>query len=447
MVTPIHKAGTTTDAANYRPISTLPVFAKLLERAAHNMVYSYLQDNSLLTNYQSGYRPLHSTSTCLIDVTNSLLQNIDKGQLTGMVFLDLSKAFDTIDHDTMLNKLQDLAFSGSAVVWFRSYLTDRSQSVCTDGVVSDPQSIAFGVPQGSLLGPLLFIIYINDLPSVVESCEIQLYADDTLLFFSSSSVSDIEDHLSEDLGHVINWLESSYLFLNYSKTKIMLIGTHQRLAKVGSFSITARNKILSRVYEFKYLGVVLDPTLSWNDHIDHITSKISSRLGILRKARKVIPREACIILYDSMVLPLFDYCSTVWGGCGATNRNYLDRLQRRAVTIIEGKKIEEHDVRLTLRWPNLEARRKYQTCLQVFKCINGLAPAYLLNQFTFSREFHSHDTRYKDLIRLPVAKTSKFQSSFKYHGAKEWNSLPSSIRNELSLPSFKTKLKNYLCYL
>ena len=147
MVTPIHKAGTTTDAANYRPISTLPVFAKLLERAAHNMVYSYLQDNSLLTNYQSGYRPLHSTSTCLIDVTNSLLQNIDKGQLTGMVFLDLSKAFDTIDHDTMLNKLQDLGFSGSAVVWFRSYLTDRSQSVCTDGVVSDPQSIAFGVPQ------------------------------------------------------------------------------------------------------------------------------------------------------------------------------------------------------------------------------------------------------------------------------------------------------------
>ena len=200
-----------------------------------------------------------------------------------MVFLDLSKAFDTIDHDTMLNKLQDLGFSGSAVVWFRSYLTDRSQSVCTDGVVSDPQSIAFGVLQGSLLGPLLFIIYINDLPSVVESWEIQLYADDTLLFFSSSSVSDIEDHLSKDLGHVINWLESSYLFLNYSKTKIMLIGTHQRLAKVGSFSITARNKILSRVYEFKYLGVVLDPTLSWNDHIDHITSKISSRLGILRK--------------------------------------------------------------------------------------------------------------------------------------------------------------------
>ena len=191
-VTPIHKAGSATDAANYRPISTLPVFTKILGRAVHTMVYTYLQENQLRSNYQSGYRPLHSTSTCLTDVTNRLLHNMDKGQLTGMVFLDLSKAFDTIDHDIMLKKLISLGFSDSAVLWFKVYLTNRSQSVCVNGVVSDPQPIPFGVPQGSILGPLLFISYINNLPSVIVDCDIQLYADDTLLFYSSNSVTDIE---------------------------------------------------------------------------------------------------------------------------------------------------------------------------------------------------------------------------------------------------------------
>ena len=203
-VTPIHKAGSATDAANYRPISTLPVFTKILGRAVHTMVYTYLQENQLLSNYQSGYRPLHSTSTCLTDVTNRLLHNMDKGQLTGMVFLDLSKAFNTIDHDIMLKKLISLGFSDSAVLWFKAYLTNRSQSVCVNGVVSDPQPIPFGVPQGSILGPLLFISYINDLQSVVVDYDIQLYADDTLLFYSSNSVTDIESCLTRNLSSIIS---------------------------------------------------------------------------------------------------------------------------------------------------------------------------------------------------------------------------------------------------
>ena len=311
-VTPIQKSGSTTDAANYRPISTLPVFAKILERTVHSMVYSYLQENRLLSKYQSGYRLLHSTSTCLTDVTNKILYNMDKGQLTGMVFLDLSKAFDTIDHDLMLNKLISLGFSDTAVIWFKTYLTNRSQSVYVNGVVSDPQSIPFGIPQGSILGPLLFITYINDLPSVSTNCDIQLYADDTLLFYNSSSIEDIESCLSADLSNVISWLDSNFLFLNYTKTKVMLLGTHQRLAKVNDFCVSANSATIGRVYQFKYLGLVLDTTLSWNDHIDHISSKISSCLGMLWKARKVIPRDACITLYNAMILPIFDYCSAVW---------------------------------------------------------------------------------------------------------------------------------------
>ena len=445
MVTPIHKSGSKADVANYRPISVLPVFVKVLERAVHSMVYHYLQENQLLSIYQSGFRPLHSTSTCLIDTTNKILQNVDKGLLTGMVFLDISKAFDTLDHDKMREKLSLLGFNDSAVIWFNNYLTDRTQSITVNGVVSDPKFIQYGVPQGSILGPLLFIIYINELPSVIQNCySIQLYADDTLLFFSCKSIARIESMLSGDLNRVISWLHSNFLSLNYSKTKIMLIGTHQRLAKVDSFNVEAQNTELDRVYKFKYLGVVLDPWLSWNDHIDYITTKISSRLGMLRKARKVVPRESCITLYDAMILPLFDYCSAVWANCGKTNCDFLDRLQRRAVSIIEGRRVQQSDVFHTLSWPSLQSRREYQICLQVFKSLHGLAPAYLLHEFNYSREFHAYNTRHRDQLRLPLAKTTKYQNSFRYNGAKTWNMLPLRLRTETSFLKFKIDLKKFL---
>ena len=188
-MTPVHKSDSTTNPANYRPISVLPVFSKILERAVHKMVYTFLQQHNLLSVYQSGFRSLHSTSTRLTDITNTLLQDIDKGN-SQAVFLDLTKAFDTLDHSVLLDKLASLGFSKASVQWFKAYLTDRTQSVVVNGSTSDPQSISFGDPQGSLIGPLLFIIYINDVPSAVKHCKIQLYADDTLLYVSSSSISD-----------------------------------------------------------------------------------------------------------------------------------------------------------------------------------------------------------------------------------------------------------------
>jgi len=171
----------------------------------------------------------------------------------------------------------------------------------------------------------------------------------------------------QDLESVINWLNSNFIFLNYSKTKVMLTGTHQRLASVDSF---------------KYLGVVLDPYLSWNDHIDYIGRKISARLGMLRKARKVIPRESCITQYNAMILPSSNYSAVIWDCCSKTNRDYLDKLQRRAASIIKGHRIPQSQVYHTFSWPSLQSRRDYLKHMLVFKCIHGLVPPYLLIEFS-----------------------------------------------------------------
>ena len=178
------------------------------------------------------------------------------------------------------------------------------------------------------------------------------------------------------------------------------------------------------------------------------TSEIKSRPAlVLRRARKVIPKEACITLFNAMVLPLFDYCCVVWDGCGQGNKNYLDRLLKRAAGIIAGCKATDTDIQQTLKWPSLQCRREHQKCIQVYKCINGLAPAYLLDDFHSSEQIHNYDTRNKDLIRLPLAKTTKFQTPFKYNAAKSWNTLPRNLRHDQSLTSFKLRVKKPLNHL
>ena len=327
----------------------------------------------------------------------------------------------------------------------RKALLAGCQSVYINGIQSDAEPILYGVPQGSVLGPLLFIMYINNLPSVTKYCKVHLYADETLLFFESSSVQAIETALSHDLNHVVGWLNQNYLMLNHSKTKVMLMGTHQKLSSVQSFTVSVNDKDLERVYKFKYLGVILDPCLTWNEHIEHIGNKISSHLGMLRRARKVILKEACITLFNAMVLPLFDYCCVVWDGCGQRNKNYLklDCLLKRAAGIIAGRKATNTDIQQTLKWPSLQCRREHQKCIQVYKCINGLAPAHLLDYFHSSEQNHNYDTRNKDLIRLPLAKTTKFQTSFKCNAAKSWNTLPRILRHDQSLTSFKLRVKKH----
>ena len=208
--------------------------------------------------------------------------------------------------------------------------------------------------------------------------------------------------------------------------------------------IDINNTCLEMVNNFKYLGVLLDRTLSWKDHVEYIGNKISSRLGMLRQGHKVLPKATCVMLYNTIVLLLFDYCSSVWDSCGSGSKVYLDKLNRCAACIIEGRTISADDLKSTLSWPSLQAYREYLKCVLIFKCLHSMAPSYLLSEFKHAHEIHSYNTRQHDLLHPPLGKTSKYQGSFRINGAHVYNTLPRNIRQIREVNEFKTKLKRHL---
>ena len=236
-VTPLFKDGPQTAVGNYRPISVIPVVMKLLERIIHDQFHDYRTYHNMFSSEQSGFRPKHSILTTLLEVSDYILKNMDAGHFVGAVFLDLKKAFDTVCYPILINKLHSFGVGGLELDWFTSYLPNRKQIIKVGTATSDMASVNFDVPQGSILGPLLFTLYINSLPLIVSNCKVNLYADDTALFYAGKSVDDIGEKLTADIGKVAVWIEESRLTLNASETKAMLFGSHIKLCKATPLNV------------------------------------------------------------------------------------------------------------------------------------------------------------------------------------------------------------------
>ena len=303
-VLPLHKEGSKLDQNNYRPISLLVVFSKIFERAMYNRVYQYLGKFSLFYKKQLGFRSKHSTIDALVELTETVCMRQQHSTIVSFV-LDLKKAFDTINHTFLLEKLERYGIRGNCWNWFNSYLSNRMQQVVINDTSSDWCEIKNGVPQGSILGPLLFLIYINDLPLVCKNVEVLLFADDTNIEAVGCSVENIKS----DLDSINFWLESTKLVLNLSKT----IQLHLKKGPENlSFQL---NKTDIKVEHYcKYLGVKIDK-FSFRDHIDHVQSKLSKQCGILEKLRHYVPRNQLISYYNSNVTPLIQYGALVYGCC------------------------------------------------------------------------------------------------------------------------------------
>ena len=321
---------------------------------------------------------MFSTETTLLEGTNESLWNIDNNLLNGVIFLDLKKAFDTMDHDILLGKLKLYGVSSQSLNWFRSYLSDRKQQTFIDGVQSDFCNITCGIPQGSILGPLLFTIYINDLPSCNLFSKPRMYADDTTLTTSAEDPCVLEHKMNYDMNLIQSWLSANKLTLNVKKTKYMLIGSQFKLSQINSdFTVKVNNTPLERVIKHKSLEVHIDESLNWGPHINTISKKISAGIAILKRVSHLITFDTGVNVYNALVMPYFNYCSAVWGKIKKGLANTLQKMQNRAARILTFSNYEVRSSVLLdeLGWERLEYVRLKQLAVTMYKIHNDLSPS------------------------------------------------------------------------
>ena len=296
-VTPIFKGGDPTELGNYRPISVLPVFSKILEKLMFKRLYAYFTNNNILYQRQFGFRKGYSTEMALLSAIDTITKSLDEKNHVIAIFLDFRKAFDTVDSDILLSKLDHHGIRGIALEWFRSYLTCRTQRVKVNNVLSKLNPITCGVPQGSTLGPLLFLLSINDLPNVLTNISSIIFADDTSLFFSGQQLHLMIPELNTQLSHLLTWLQTNRLSLNLAKTFSMLFTLSPNIYSID-LPILINNQELERVRTMKFLGVIFDDKLTWFDHINHISNKIAKSIGIINKIKHSLSKNTlCYIIH------------------------------------------------------------------------------------------------------------------------------------------------------
>ena len=446
-VTPIFKKGSKADINNYRPISVLPIINSIFERHISNCLVDYLESNSLLYNHQSGFRRLHSCQTALTKIVDNWLNAINNSETVGTVFLDLTKAFDLVNHKLLIQKLAAYKFSSSTQSWFQSYLTNRSQQVNISGKLSDPQHIAAGVPQGSVLGPLLFLIYINDLPLSIQTCILDLFADDATLSCSDPSILNLTNCLNEDLKNFQDWCIRNDMLVNVPKTKAMFIASRNAANRIleNNQDLKLSDETIHITTNEKLLGVHIDNTLSWTAQVESTIKKCSSLLHLLNRIKCYLPVPTRKLFFNSYILPHMDYCCTVWGNINCRLTDSMVKFQKRAARIILDKSIEtpSADMFAELNWMTFPDRVKFQKSVLMFKIFNNLTPSYLQDHFTLTSDVHQRPLRSttENLLYVPKPNIELFRKSLSYSESKIWNAIPDHVKQSTSIIQFK---KEYL---
>lgn len=444
-VIPVFKKGDKQNCENYRPISILPFFAKFLEKIMHDRLSSFINKTKALHPSQHGFRSGHSTFMALIDMEDKISYALDNNEYAVGIFIDVAKAFDSVNHDILIKKMNNFGIRGISNKWFRSYLESRTQTVCCNGAYSQPGIISSGVPQGSNLGPLLFLLYINDLAQISTSLYFVLFADDTSIFQSGTSWTTLVECINAELNKVNDWFVANKLTLNINKTNYIVFKSYRKIKPaIGDLSINSEP--ITKVDSVKFLGVFIDRHLSWRDHINYISLKIAKNIGIISRVAKILPKNIRLSLYNSLILPYLSYANLIWASNYVSPLQRLVILQKRAVRMIVGASRTEHSQPIfkDLNLLNLKQINTLQIALLLYSYSHNLLPASFEGYFTLNSKIHEHYTRGAELYRPIKTRTNMRKFSIKSAGPRIWNSIPVEIRNAKNKFIFKKSLKIFL---
>ncbi len=445
-VIPIYKKDDKSEYGNYRPISLLPTFSKIYEKIMHKRLYSYVINKCIIYESQYGFRQGHSTTHAVSELVENVIKGFDNKETTLAIFLHLSKAFDTIDHDILLKKLKFYGVRGQALDWFTSYLLDRQQYVSIDGHDSNKSHIKCGVPQGSVLGPLLFIIYTNDLPSNLSYCKSILFADDTNLFKTSKSLDDLFNQANLDLKIITDWFQTNQLSLNISKTHYILFTLGKQ--NTSGYHIQLAGKRIEQKRYVKFLGLTVDEHLSWKYHADCVIKRLTSALFALRRTKKLVSRDNLLTLYYSLFYSHINYGLMLWGSASKTILNKIIVMQKKAIRLITGSHYNAHTTPLFTELKVLKFEDMYDLQLSkfIFCLYQNNIPKPLQSFFSLNSDTHNYSTRNQNNPSLPLHKCNVTAMSIFSKSYKLWYCMDLYLKSSVSLSVFSYRYKKIILH-
>ena len=441
---------------NFRPVSNLPFVSKLLERVVVKQLTHYMTLNNLHESLQSAYKPFHSTESALLKVHNDIMRAMDQQNITILLLLDLSAAFDTIDHKILLSRMEShLGISGNVLKWFQSYLSERTQKVQIARTFSAEQTLIWGVPQGSVLGPVLFLIYTLPLGDVIRrhGLKLHIYADDTQIYFcfrpvSTLAIMDGIDRIQRCVLEVQEWMAANLLKLNADKTEILILGSRVQLGKfmvnsisIGSIAVPICQKPV------RNLGVMFDSMLSMEHQVVQVIKLANYHLRNINRVRDMLTMDAAKQLVHSFVTSRIDYCNGLLAGISAGLVRRIQLVQNTAARVVTRRRKFDHITQelITLHWLPVKLRIDFKVLVFVYKAIHGQAPCYLSDLLQVQQYKYS-GLRSASCLNLVVPRTKCVtfgDRAFSVYGPKLWNKLPEHIKQAETIQCFRQKLKTY----
>lgn len=425
--------------SNYRPIALLSCLGKVMERVVYKYIYNYVINNKLIYEYQSGFLRGHSTVYQLLEIYHNVCKKLDERMSTVIIFCDISKAFDKVWHKGLIKKLRSYGISGDVLKFIEDYVKNRTQIVFVNNQISDPGTVTAGVPQGSVLGPLLFLLYINDIADSLNNLA-RLFADDTSLSYSGKNSDILERQINADLSKLNDWAKTWLVDFNPRKTKALVISS----SNPPQLNITFNNEIVEIVNSHKHLGVILSSDGNWTTHINSVAQKALKQINALRKLKFILSKRVLSNIYLSFIRPVLEYGCEVWDGCYISEIDKLEKIQLEAARIVTGltKFASRESLYFETGWDTLDNRRKQKKLITFYKVHNKLCPEYLYDCLPpMVSDVNDYNLRDRENYILPRCRLRTHEKSFIPSTCALWNNLDRSIKNSPTVLSFKNNIK------